>query len=48
MPVVVRQLQQLWSLKMIRLLFEQLFAYNDLQAAVEMSKQQQISPTKSE
>lgn len=46
MPLVVRQLEQLWSLKMIHILFEQLFAYNDLQAAAEMARQQHVSPTK--
>ena len=33
MPVVVQQLQLLWSLRIIKLLFEPLFVYHDLQQA---------------
>ena len=46
MPTVVEQLQTLWGLKMIQLVFEPLFAYNDIQAVVEM-KSLHTSPSKS-
>ena len=47
MSQVVLQLEKLWSLKMIHILFEQLFSYNDLQAAAESSRKHRCSPTKS-
>lgn len=46
MPVVVKQLQILWNMKTIQLIFDPLFAYNDMQAVAEM-KLQHASPTKS-
>ena len=46
MTYVVKQLQLLWSLKMIRILFEQLFAYNDHQVALSTQNRNTL-PTKS-
>ena len=40
MPYVERQLQMLWHVKMLHILFEQLFAYNDIQAVVELRAKQ--------
>ncbi|ELT93611.1 hypothetical protein CAPTEDRAFT_162148 [Capitella teleta] len=39
LPLVEQQLQMLWNVKMLHILFEQLFAYNDLQAVVEVKHQ---------
>ncbi|KAI0213900.1 Ubiquitin-protein ligase E3B [Lamellibrachia satsuma] len=38
MPFVVKQLRLLWSVKMIHLLFEDMFSYNDQQVALQMAK----------
>ena len=40
MPHVTKQLQQLWGIKMIRLLFEPLFSYSDLHATPSSSSVQ--------
>lgn len=47
MPFVVKQLRLLWNVKMIHLLFEDLFAYNDQQVASQMAKSAHSTERKS-
>jgi len=47
MPFVVKQLRLLWNVKMIHLLFEDLFAYNDQQVASQMAKSDHSTERKS-